>query len=113
MASITFDGESTKEILKSISKIGSAFLIFGGAIILLSIYQNHILGLKIGLITLIFGSIFRLYNGVTRALMEAVEGKEYPLKYFTKITVIRFIIWFLLVIFYCYLINGILRIVII
>ena len=111
MASVSFDGETMDKILKSLSHIGSWFLILGGAIILLSIFQNHNIGLKIGLLTLIFGSIFRLYNGFTKDLMDQVKGKKYSFKYFTFITSIRFFVWFLLIGIYFYLINNLLEVI--
>lgn len=111
MVSFSFTGEAMDKILKSLSKVGSGFMILGGAIILLSIFQDHLIGLKIGILTLIFGCIFRLYNGLTKTFIDQVKGEKYPFRYFTLITSIRFFIWFLLVSIYCYLINGIIHII--
>ena len=47
-------------------RVGNAFQIFGGLGFLLSIYQNHEIGIKISLVMFIFGGIFGTYNFIRR-----------------------------------------------
>ena len=82
---------------------------YRGAIILISIYVNHTNGLKLGVFTLFFGGIFRLYNGFTETFMEQVKGEEYSWKYFTSMTIIRFSLWFLLIFFYLHFANQLIK----
>lgn len=105
MPIITFNIETTEKILDKLTRLGSSFLIFGGAIILISIFVNHTNGLKLGILTLFFGGIFRLYNGFTKAFMEQVKDKELSWRNFTIITVTRFFFWFLLVFLYLFFAN--------
>jgi hypothetical protein len=105
MPTISFNIEATEKILEKLTHLGSSFLIFGGAIILLSIFVNHTNGLKLGILTLFFGGIFRLYNGFTKAFMEQVKDKELSWRKFTIITVVRFCFWFLLVYLYIFYAN--------
>jgi len=105
MPTFTISAEAMGKILEKLTRLGSSFLIFGGAIILISIYVNHVNGLKLGVLTLFFGGIFRLYNGFTKTFMMQVKDKEVSWSYFTFITTIRFIVWFSLIILYLYFAN--------
>jgi len=105
MPTITFNVEATEKILDKLTRLGSSFLIFGGAIILISIFVNHTNGLKLGILTLFFGGVFRLYNGFTKTFMGQVKNKEFSWRDFTIITITRFSVWFLLVILYLYFAN--------
>ena len=103
--------ESIDKIMDKLTLIGSGFLLLGSATILLSIYVTHENGLKFGILTLIFGAIFRLYNGLTKSLFDQLKGKKYSFYYFAGIIGIRFVFWFALVIIYGYLVNGIIQII--
>ncbi|MBE3137451.1 MAG: hypothetical protein IMZ43_08705 [Thermoplasmata archaeon] len=105
MPNITFNIEATEKILDKLTRLGSSFLIFGGAIILISIFVNHTNGLKLGILTLFFGGVFRLYNGFTKTFMGQVKGMELSWRDFTIITAVRFGFWFLLVFWYLLFAN--------
>jgi len=105
MPDLALNIETTEKIVDKLTRLGSSFLIFGGAIILISIFVNHPIGLKLGILTLFFGGVFRLYNGFTKTFMEQVKGKEFSWKNFTVITVTRFGVWFFLLFMYIFLAN--------
>lgn len=108
---VNIDVESMEKIIDSLKRIGASYLIFGGAIILLSIFSNHDIGLKLGIVTLTFGAVFRLYNGLTKTYMDQVKEIEQKWQFFHLVTLARFAIWFGLVIYYFYLVNGFVNII--
>lgn len=111
MSNISLSGAAMGKIMDKITHLGSSFIIFGGAIILLSLYVKSDNGLKIGLLTLIFGGIFRLLNGFTEAIYEPLKKKKFTYYKFFLITSIRFIVWFALIVVYIYLINKVISII--
>ena len=73
-------------------KLGNGFLSLGIVMSTISVYVNHDIGLKIGLLTFLFGGGFRILNIPTKNI---------------KNPLIRFVIWFLFLLIYAYLLNNI------
>lgn len=97
---------------KTFEKINleSSFLAFGGLGILISIYTNHLLGLKVSFLTLIFGGIFRLFNIISKNILSAIPKKvEYG--GFIFVTILRFLMWAFLLAIYTFILNRYLSII--
>jgi hypothetical protein len=73
-------------------RLGNSFRVFGGLSLLVSIWVNNPLALKVSLITFIFG-------GLSRAL-------EVLNKMYDKNKLLQFIVWIVFLLFYSILING-------
>lgn len=73
-------------------KIGNSFRVVGGISLLISIWANNILALKISLITFIFGAFARTIE---------ILNRLYP-----KNTLLHFLIWITFIIVYAYFINN-------
>jgi hypothetical protein len=82
-------------------KLGNSYLFFGALILLSSIVTDHILGIKIGFITFVYGGIFRLTNIITNLLKVEDSKKDSP--QIIK-TIFRFLIWIGLLFSYVYFI---------
>jgi len=97
-----------ENILKEI-KLGNSFSTFGGLGLLLSIYLNHLIGLKISLLLLIFGGLFRLLNIVSKAMSELTKNISY--NEYIKWVLGKFIMFLTPLIIFLYLINKIVPII--
>ena len=88
-------------------KLGNSFLFLGVFIILISFYtrsDNYTpLGLQVGLLTFVFGGVFRLLNIITKPFQN-IENKE--IKHWKN--TFRFTIWILILMIYFIWINMIL-----
>jgi len=111
-----------QDILEALSKfldevnLGNSYLFVGIFATLISVYlkpEDVTIGLKIGMVTLIFGGIFRLLNIVTRPLKD--KEKDEKTNQETKIwfkwnDVARFTIWVLPLMVYLVWIDKIISV---
>lgn len=81
--------------------IGKSFRAFGGISLLLSIWVNNPLALKISLITFIFGALARILD-----MLKNILPKNTFLHVF-----LRLILWLIFIFFYSFLINRQIQII--
>ena len=113
MSNLKDISENAASILKEI-KLGNGFLYTGSLTILISIFissEYTLLGLKIGVITLIFGGVFRLLNMITKTLIEDKKDKSTNKLAFIKCNIIRFSIWIIALLIYVLWINTVIQII--
>jgi len=105
--------ENAAGILKEI-KLGNGFLYTGSLTILISIFissEYTLLGLKIGIMTLVFGGVFRLLNMVTKTLIEDKKDKNTKKRSFIKWNILRFSIWIIVLLLYVLWIDTVIDII--
>jgi hypothetical protein len=87
--------------------ITSSFLIFGGAGLLLSIFNGSILGLRISVLTLFFGGLFRILGIIEKAPFLSDDKDDTEKNHFdNKKRLIRFFIWFIFLMVYIILVFN-------
>lgn len=96
--------EDISRVLEKIS-LNGAFLVVGGIVMVLSILTQHDIGLKIGIVTLVFGGLYRVQLHINRAL-PTNPRRDSAMKLFI-INIVKLILWIFTLGLYFYSINKI------
>ena len=110
--------EALAKYIKDLAKLYVAGLIIGGVIIVFSIIHNHSLGLQIGVITLLWGILFRIVHFGIKPFFPLDEkgedkvkrGKFWPMFWYCIRATIRLVAYLITFYLYFYAINYIIRI---
>ena len=103
------DKDAWAKIIEGVSRVGSGFLIFGGAFIAIciAINQQDGKGMQVGILTLMFGAVFTVCNGLLRQIIEPFQGKKMGYWNYVILIAVQSVIWFVLLFIYIHFINQI------
>ena len=95
------------KILEAIS-LNNTFLFLGAVVVIISVFTQYDIGLKIGLITLVFGGLFRVQLHINKAL-PTNRRRDSKTRLFV-INMIKLGLWILTLFLYIYCVNKIYQI---
>ncbi len=97
--------EISTAFIKELQKIGVAFLVFGGVALITSIYVNLLIGIKISILLMLYGSIVRILNNVFISIQGYLSNKKMSIHKAIILTILVNIPFILIIFIICFHIN--------